>query len=220
MIVHLTFDEMADVAFIEELNDDSKELILRVQSHILDCTECKAMYDKLYALRSTADRLVNDGPMMQKSAALRFIRTLTDNFTLTQDRVQRWFDKVISETSELYLTVVKTQLGRITEISSLSSDMFDFGYALPIGARGSETHGVIDKTVLIDDNDTDNRVSVVDGNCLVVQFRTENFASPDPHILIVSDTGDVRCSKLSQNGEVFEARFYGLEAGEYRVYFE
>ena len=217
---HLTFEEMADAAFLEVLDEESKVLLFRVQSHIIKCKECKETYGKLVSLHDAAGRLAQDTvtEFSHKAAALRFLHTLSGSAALGRDRVLGLMDKLVSTTNELYITA-KTQFGKITELAAHRNDAFEFGYAVPIGARGSAKSGS-DRTVLVDDHDADNRIFVDNNNCLTIQIRAENYTTPDPHIIIVSDTGEVNMSEPSLSGEVYTAQFDGLGEGGFHIFLE
>ena len=220
MSKHLTFSEMADVAFMERLEDDIKALVLKVQSHVLECAECKETYNKLVSLHETTTRLAYDAAhtLRHKAVALKFINTLSENASFGRERVSNWMDKIISDISELSITA-KTYMGKITELAAHSSGSFDFGYSIPVGARGvSDTQS--NKTVLIDDHDADNRIFLDQHDGVVIRIRAENFSSSEPSILLVDNAGNAYISKLVLTGEVFVARFEGLCDGEYHIYFE
>ena len=217
---HLTFEEMAEVAFLERLEDKNRALLLKTQSHIIECIECKRTYDKLISFNEITDRLVYDTAIKSgnKATALRYIRKLFEDAIIGKDRFFDWMDKIISGKNEMYMTA-KSHMGRITELVAQNNDMFDFGYAVPMGARG-EANKNPDKTALIDDYDADNRIFVDGNDCLTIQLRAENFSRPDPNIILVSDSGEVYFSGMLSKGNIYTARFERLGEGTYQMYFE
>ena len=218
MLNHLSFDEMADAAFINEFNSEAKALLLRVHAHTLECDSCSNTYNNLVSLCELIEsyscaHIITD----KKSLVLNELNSLAKMNKITKSRVYKWMEKIHAETNNLSICI-KSKLGIRNELSITQQSGFNFGFPVPIGVRSTSVKE-IDKSILIDDNDSTNRIYIND-NMLVIQVNKEMLSTENPYIALVSEDYTVKILELKQENDIYKACFMDLITGESYIFFE
>lgn len=212
---HIDFDDIVKVIYSDTIDEEMNILMAKVNAHIIQCQECRRVYDTILAIHDEVDaislRMTTADRVRLK--VIRALIGLERYMPETSAKIKDWIDNFkhfslqfsvrVKSRSELYI--------------GSNPEGADFLHPVAIGYRANKEKEA-NKTILIDDENELNQIKVDTSGKLTIQIDRE-LCEAGKLILLLNDETEssyIETLKLL-NEDAVAAEFESVEVGCYLI---
>lgn len=213
---HIDFENIVNMLFSEEYNEEFVKLGNKINSHILKCEECRRKYKSVKKVYDSIQKIKLENINLEKYLCSLYTSNLNIGIPI-EHVIDEFVEKMTKYGKRILLNIVS-----FTEIrTSNFQSGFSFYHPSMSGIAKSVGNSTISdlNDVLIDDKL--NRISISEDGCLSARFDKNTCDNGDCIFLISESEGEepkvyVEQIKLCDDG-FLRVVFDDIEPGEYHL---
>lgn len=217
---HITFDEMVDLIYSENLDAQSNNLAAKINSHIMNCEDCYEQYSVLLTLREQTEAIaVNEFlNSSEQLAVLKALKEFQIKNEAVGEQINTFMEKLCSFTTSITMQIKNySELVVRKAVKMGDSFAFDFSWAIPVGARGTGAQQV-NRALVIDDENELNRIKL-QGDSIILQLDPQGYGQ-NPTVYLLTEDNNVVAKQLTREGDVLTVCFSNVPLGELKLFIE
>lgn len=199
MTKHISFDDIEKCVYMRDITPDNMRLLHKVQNHILKCSKCRDIYDKILRVEQIQDDIVaenifeiyapnknEENKTRLVNVAMRMVVSIEKGIRLTLDGIDNFLNPL----------------------------EYSFEHPMVLAARSSEIQK--DEMTLVDEENDYNKI-ILNTEGLIITLDADEWYGGKPVLEIkASDGKSYSVNMIRRNGR-YEALISIDESGRYEI---
>lgn len=173
---HIDFEDAVEYITCREINADSIKLAQKINAHILECKQCRKMYNTILEFYDLACNNSCD-------------RNLFDSVKNIRMLIKFKIDEKIN-----------------ILIDHMAESLYRYDYPILIGARGADADNCKSHNVVVDENNGLNIVSIADEFCIIDVDKDECGINIPTILVTNNDGNIIFSGVMTEQDEVFRIK--------------
>lgn len=199
MTNHISFDDIEKCVYMEDITPDNMRLLHRVQSHLLKCSECRDVYDKMLRVKQVQDDIdagiIPEGYVAKKSEESK--------------------NAIVNVAARLIVTVEKGIRLTLDSIDNVL-DTLEYNFDHPMALASRSGRAAESETILVDEENDYNRLSI-DTDGLTVTLDAEDWDGIVPVLELKTLDGKVFSVEMAKQDDRYTAQLPIDVSGRYEI---